>query len=246
MHRCTTGAHVACWQASGTQRHMHLVSILLMHGKCKRVRQYFNKQSIPRFLQALPRVIEFGDTPDEPDFLNPTPQQAKKRKTHHATSNPSTHHTQEHTGSTRNQKHHQTPIAPTDKQQQLTQHKAGDLTHAEPNVPAEQRQQLFGDRSTAAATDSIDSHSWQGLGLAEDLADHLIALNFQEPTAVQQQTIPLLLRGRDACVRSPTGSGKTLCYLAPLIHTLQVGRGHDEVLSWCFHNTCHIAVTCFE
>lgn len=37
---------------------------------------------------------------------------------------------------------------------------------------------------------------------------------------VQKQSIPVLLRGRDALVRSPTGSGKTLAYLAPMVHSL--------------------------
>ncbi|KAG7214279.1 hypothetical protein INR49_023199 [Caranx melampygus] len=36
-----------------------------------------------------------------------------------------------------------------------------------------------------------------------------------------RQTIPALLSGRDAVVRSQTGSGKTLSYAVPLVQTLQ-------------------------
>uniref|UniRef100_A0A669DDC3 ATP-dependent RNA helicase n=1 Tax=Oreochromis niloticus TaxID=8128 RepID=A0A669DDC3_ORENI len=38
---------------------------------------------------------------------------------------------------------------------------------------------------------------------------------------VQKQTIPALLAGRDAVVRSQTGSGKTLSYAVPLVQSLQ-------------------------
>eukprot|EP00878_Enallax_costatus_P019102 GHUV01020141.1.p1 GENE.GHUV01020141.1~~GHUV01020141.1.p1 ORF type:complete len:349 (+),score=114.04 GHUV01020141.1:121-1047(+) len=174
-----------------------------------------------RHAQALPGVIEFGDAPDEPDYKTLTQQQAKKHKTYlDPSDHPTTISKQKHTGS--NNSSNKIAAPSTSKpQQQFAQHKAGELTHAEPNVPAEQRGQLFGSSSTATAAGSGDNHSWLGLGLSEGLADHLIALNFQEPTAVQQQSIPVLLAGRDACVRSPTGSGKTLCYLAPIIHSLQ-------------------------
>ncbi|XP_038131236.1 probable ATP-dependent RNA helicase DDX31 [Cyprinodon tularosa] len=58
------------------------------------------------------------------------------------------------------------------------------------------------------------------------LHPHLVAtltkvLNVSRLTSVQQQTIPALLSGRDAVVRSQTGSGKTLCYAVPLVQSLQ-------------------------
>uniref|UniRef100_A0A8D3C9W6 ATP-dependent RNA helicase n=1 Tax=Scophthalmus maximus TaxID=52904 RepID=A0A8D3C9W6_SCOMX len=42
--------------------------------------------------------------------------------------------------------------------------------------------------------------------------------------SVQKQTIPVLRSGRDAVVRSQTGSGKTLSYAVPLVHSLQSVR----------------------
>lgn len=58
------------------------------------------------------------------------------------------------------------------------------------------------------------------------LHPHLVAtlnrvLNVSRLTSVQKQTIPVLLSGRDAEVRSQTGSGKTLCYAVPLVQNLQ-------------------------
>uniref|UniRef100_A0A3Q4I637 ATP-dependent RNA helicase n=1 Tax=Neolamprologus brichardi TaxID=32507 RepID=A0A3Q4I637_NEOBR len=59
-----------------------------------------------------------------------------------------------------------------------------------------------------------------------DLHPHLVAtlnkvMNISTVTSVQKQTIPALLAGRDAVVRSQTGSGKTLSYAVPLVQSLQ-------------------------
>ncbi|KAM9360960.1 ATP-dependent DNA helicase DDX31 [Symphorus nematophorus] len=59
-----------------------------------------------------------------------------------------------------------------------------------------------------------------------NLHPHLVAtlnkvLNVSTVTSVQKQTIPVLLSGRDAVVRSQTGSGKTLSYAIPVIQSLQ-------------------------
>ncbi|XP_019741160.1 probable ATP-dependent RNA helicase DDX31 isoform X2 [Hippocampus comes] len=58
------------------------------------------------------------------------------------------------------------------------------------------------------------------------LHPHLVAtlnkvLNVSTLTSVQKQSIPALLSGKDAIVRSQTGSGKTLCYAVPLVQSLQ-------------------------
>ncbi|XP_033476353.1 ATP-dependent DNA helicase DDX31 [Epinephelus lanceolatus] len=59
-----------------------------------------------------------------------------------------------------------------------------------------------------------------------NLHPHLVAtlnkvLNVSTVTSVQKQTIPVLLSGRDAVVRSQTGSGKTLSYAVPVVQSLQ-------------------------
>ncbi len=49
------------------------------------------------------------------------------------------------------------------------------------------------------------------------------ALGYATPFPVQEQTIPLVLAGQDLVVQAPTGSGKTVAYLAPLLHRLVEG-----------------------
>ncbi|WP_100403500.1 DEAD/DEAH box helicase [Bacillus sp. FJAT-42315] len=43
---------------------------------------------------------------------------------------------------------------------------------------------------------------------------------FSEPTPIQEKAVPLMLDGRDVLAESPTGTGKTLAYLLPLLEKI--------------------------
>ncbi|MYD54965.1 MAG: DEAD/DEAH box helicase [Chloroflexi bacterium] len=45
----------------------------------------------------------------------------------------------------------------------------------------------------------------------------LAAMEISEPTPIQQETIPLLLAGRDVIGQARTGSGKTLAFATPMV-----------------------------
>ncbi|XP_072062213.1 DEAD-box ATP-dependent RNA helicase 17-like [Arachis hypogaea] len=63
------------------------------------------------------------------------------------------------------------------------------------------------------------SCSFSSLGLHPSLCDELREkLGFEVPTLVQAQAIPVILAGRHALINAATGTGKTVAYLAPLIH----------------------------
>ena len=49
------------------------------------------------------------------------------------------------------------------------------------------------------------------------------ALGYARPFPVQEQTIPPILAGHDLVVQAQTGSGKTVAFLAPLLHLLAKG-----------------------
>ena len=49
-------------------------------------------------------------------------------------------------------------------------------------------------------------------------------LGFSEPTAVQEQALPLALTGSDVVISAETGSGKTLAYLIPLAQKILAGQ----------------------
>ena len=55
------------------------------------------------------------------------------------------------------------------------------------------------------------------LDLEDEVLDGIDAMNFQEMTPVQEQTIPIILDGRDIIACAQTGTGKTAAYTPPLL-----------------------------
>lgn len=53
---------------------------------------------------------------------------------------------------------------------------------------------------------------------------------FDQMMPVQQQMIPLMLEGRDIIAESPTGTGKTLAYVLPLLELIQNVEGRTAAL----------------
>lgn len=53
------------------------------------------------------------------------------------------------------------------------------------------------------------------------LMGNLAAMGYDEPTPIQRQAIPILLAGRDCLACAPTGSGKTVAFLLPILAALK-------------------------
>ncbi len=68
------------------------------------------------------------------------------------------------------------------------------------------------------------------LGLNELLAEKLAASGISEPSDVQSQALPPLLSGKDGVLVSPTGTGKTLAYLLPLLQKIDGTRKETQAL----------------
>jgi len=62
------------------------------------------------------------------------------------------------------------------------------------------------------------------LGLSDELLRAIGAMGFAEPTPIQEQSIPLLLNGRDVVGCSQTGTGKTLAFVAPIMQQMSSGK----------------------
>ncbi len=58
------------------------------------------------------------------------------------------------------------------------------------------------------------------LGLSEPTLRALEAMGFADSTPIQQETIPLVMDGRDVIAKAPTGTGKTCAFGIPLIECL--------------------------
>ena len=59
------------------------------------------------------------------------------------------------------------------------------------------------------------------LGLSAELLRAIDEKGYREATPVQQQSIPLILEGRDVLAGAQTGTGKTAGFALPLLHRLQ-------------------------
>ncbi|CAA7395601.1 unnamed protein product [Spirodela intermedia] len=67
------------------------------------------------------------------------------------------------------------------------------------------------------------SCSFEDLGLHPTLCQHLKEkMGFEVPTLIQAQAIPIVVSGKDVLVNAATGTGKTIVYLAPIVHLLQM------------------------
>ncbi|XP_035693515.1 probable ATP-dependent RNA helicase DDX28 [Branchiostoma floridae] len=59
-----------------------------------------------------------------------------------------------------------------------------------------------------------------GLPLDEGILEGLHAMNMVVPTKIQAAAIPAILSGKNVLCAAETGSGKTLCYVVPLLQSL--------------------------
>src|SRR5918999_1571787 len=55
------------------------------------------------------------------------------------------------------------------------------------------------------------------LGLSEDILAALRDVGYETPSPIQEQSIPVLLEGRDVIGQAQTGTGKTAAFGLPMI-----------------------------
>jgi len=63
--------------------------------------------------------------------------------------------------------------------------------------------------------------SFESLGLSHNIIKSVKKLGFLKPFPIQEQTIPVLLSGKDLMGIAQTGSGKTACFVMPILEKLQ-------------------------
>lgn len=69
------------------------------------------------------------------------------------------------------------------------------------------------------------------LNLEPSLMDGLSAMNFQDMTPVQEQSIPLILEGKDIIACAQTGTGKTAAYLLPLLNKMLTDKHPEDAVN---------------
>lgn len=69
--------------------------------------------------------------------------------------------------------------------------------------------------------DEAEKTSFKNFRISEELLETLHRIDIRHPTTVQRQAIPKVMRGHNILCAAETGSGKTLCYLLPIVQRLQ-------------------------
>ncbi|XP_058079357.1 DEAD-box ATP-dependent RNA helicase 17 isoform X1 [Magnolia sinica] len=86
-----------------------------------------------------------------------------------------------------------------------------------------QKQQQKKKKETEREGGIFASCSFSDLGIHPTLSEQLRErLGFEVPTLIQAESIPIIISGRHVLINAATGTGKTIAYLAPIIHHLQL------------------------
>jgi ATP-dependent RNA helicase DeaD len=80
--------------------------------------------------------------------------------------------------------------------------------------------------ATMTAPDDVITFS--DLGLRPKIVRALTALGYEEPTPIQREAIPHLIKGSDLLGQAATGTGKTAAFALPLLERLPKGKRSDD------------------
>lgn len=119
------------------------------------------------------------------------------------------------TSSSKKSKKKGTPLTP--KQQEKKMEEEMILT-----IRRENRITVLGKNIPAPITSFEELHT--NYNMNEKLVQNLVNCNYSKPTAIQMQAIPIMLKGRPLMACAPTGSGKTIAFLAPVINDLKAPK----------------------
>ncbi|PTQ81095.1 ATP-dependent RNA helicase DbpA [Trichococcus patagoniensis] len=72
--------------------------------------------------------------------------------------------------------------------------------------------------------------TFEGFAISEEIVTALKALRYFKPTQVQQEVIPMTLKGKDIIVESQTGSGKTVSFGVPLCESVSWEENRPQAL----------------
>jgi ATP-dependent RNA helicase DeaD len=79
----------------------------------------------------------------------------------------------------------------------------------------------------------MSKRSFAELGVSAEVLKAIAGLGFEEPSPIQEASIPVLLEGHDVVGQSQTGSGKTAAFAIPAIELCDAGDRSVQVLILC-------------
>ncbi len=68
------------------------------------------------------------------------------------------------------------------------------------------------------------------LELHPNIVAAVVATGYEEPSAIQQQSIPIILAGHDMIGQAQTGTGKTAAFALPILHRIDPSKREPQAL----------------
>src|SRR5436190_4353710 len=101
-----------------------------------------------------------------------------------------------------------------------------------PGCAAPARCELESMATATIEAESMESGAaFSALGLSGEVLNAVRDAGYTEPTPIQRQAIPLILKGRDVMGLAQTGTGKTAAFTLPIIERLSGGPRRTRVLT---------------
>ena len=72
--------------------------------------------------------------------------------------------------------------------------------------------------------------SFEQLGVGPHILTALAKIGYERPSPVQEQSMPLLMKGRDLLAQAQTGTGKTAAFALPILNGLLPDQKDPQAL----------------
>ena len=101
----------------------------------------------------------------------------------------------------------------------------GKIRKIEPGAKVEDDEEEMSDPAEPAGLDPF-----QKLGLRDDVYKAIAGFGYTEPTAIQAETVKIIMDGRDVIGQAETGSGKTAAFAWPLLSKIDLANAAPQIL----------------
>ncbi len=75
-----------------------------------------------------------------------------------------------------------------------------------------------------------ETGGFAALDLNANIVAAVVATGYEEPSAIQQQSIPIILAGHDMIGQAQTGTGKTAAFALPILNKIDVSKREPQAL----------------